>query len=185
MKRRAFITLLGGAAAAWPLAARAQQRDRVRHIGVLMPYVESDSEAQQWTKAFTQSLEQLGWVEGRNTEPPGETMDSMAAEELAPGVDSVAVRPESQISIKPEASPNKQEIERRREIVRHFFNDFWTSTDDKPRTFAERLNRAEDHINEGLAARGERSQLDATTRKQLGLPPPRTVLDLEERYRTS
>jgi hypothetical protein len=109
-------------------------------------------------------------------------MDSMAVKELGPGVDSVAVRPESQISIKPEASPNKQEIERRREIVRHFFNDFWMSTDDKPRTFAERLNRAEDHINERLAARGERWQLDATTRKQLGLPPSRTVLDLAERY---
>src|SRR5215831_16793023 len=95
----------------------------------------------------------------------------MAAEELAPGVDSVAVRPESQISIKPEAFPNQQEIERRREIVRQFFNDFWRSIDDKPGTFAERLNRAEGHINEQLAARGETWQLDATTRKQLGLPP--------------
>jgi hypothetical protein len=75
-------------------------------------------------------------------------------------VDSVAVRPESQISIKPEASPNQQEIERRREIVRQFFNDFWRSTDDKPGTFAERLNRAEGHINEQLAARGETWQLD-------------------------
>src|SRR5215510_7719698 len=94
----------------------------------------------------------------------------MAEEE--PVADGVAVRPEShQIGITSEASPNKQEIARRREIVRHFFNDFWTSTDDKPRTFAERLNRAEDHINERLAARGERWQLDATTRKQLGLPP--------------
>src|SRR5262249_5796426 len=66
MKRREFITLLGGAAAAWPLAARAQQGDRMRRIGVLMSYVESDSEAQQWTKAFSQSLQQFGWVEGRN-----------------------------------------------------------------------------------------------------------------------
>src|SRR5207244_4000428 len=74
---------------------------------------------------------------------------------------ALMVRPESQISIKPETPPNKQEIERRREIVRHFFNDFWMSTDDKPRTFAERLNRAEDHINERLAARGETWQLDA------------------------
>ena len=100
---------------------------------------------------------------------------ALTVADLALGVDSVAVWPESQISIKPEASPNKQEIERRREIVRHFFNDFWMSTDDKPRTFAERLNRAEDHINERLAARGETWQLDATTRKQLGLPPPRIV----------
>ena len=67
--------------------------------------------------------------------------------EEAPVADSVAVRPETQqIGITPEASPNKQEIERRREIVRQFFNDFWMSTDDKPRTFAERLIRAEDHI---------------------------------------
>jgi hypothetical protein len=96
-------------------------------------------------------------------------MDTMAEE--APVADSVAVRPEThQIGITPEASPNKQEIERRREIVRQFFNDFWMSTDDKPRTFAERLIRAEDHINERLAACGERWRLDAATRKQLGLP---------------
>ncbi len=54
--------------------------------------------------------------------------------------------------------------------MRQFFNDFWIFTDDKPRTFAERLNRAEDHINERLAACGERWRLDAATRKQLGLP---------------
>ena len=85
--------------------------------------------------------------------------------------DSVAVRPEShQIGITSEASPNKQEIERRRETVRQFFDDFWMSTDDKPRTFAERLNRAEDHINERLAACGEAWRLDAATRKQLSLP---------------
>jgi hypothetical protein len=100
-------------------------------------------------------------------------MDTVAEE--APGADSIALQPESQISITCEASPNQQEIERRRKIVRQFFNDFRMSTDDKPRTFAERLNRAEDHINERLAACGETWQLDATTRKQLGLPPPRTV----------
>jgi hypothetical protein len=88
------------------------------------------------------------WKGSSHPNLPSETTNSMATEDLAPGVDGVAVRPESQISIKPEASPNKQEIERRREIVRHFFNDFWMSTDDKPRTFAERLNRAEDHIND-------------------------------------
>jgi hypothetical protein len=94
----------------------------------------------------------------------------MAEEE--PVAESVAVRPEShQIGITSEASPNKQEIERRREIVRQFFNDFWVGT------FAERLNRAEGHINERLAARGETWQLDAASRKQLGLPPPKTCLD--------
>ena len=54
-------------------------------------------------------------------------MDTMAEE--APGADSIAVRPESQISIKTGASPNQQEIERRREIVRQFFNDFWISAE--------------------------------------------------------
>ena len=93
----------------------------------------------------------------------GETANTMAEE--TPGADSVAVGGESQISIKIGTSPNQQEIERRRNIVRQFFNDFWMSSDDKPGTFAERLNRAEDHINERLAARGETWQLDAATRK--------------------
>jgi putative ABC transport system substrate-binding protein len=62
MRRREFITLLGGgAAAAWPLAARAQQSERVRRIGVLMPQAESDPEQQSWTTAFTIRLRELGW----------------------------------------------------------------------------------------------------------------------------
>ena len=95
--------------------------------------------------------------------------------EETPGADSVAVGDESQISIKTGASPNQQEIERRREVVRQLFNDFWVSAEDKPGTFAERLNRAEGHINERLAACGETWQLDAATRKQLGLPPLKPV----------
>jgi ABC-type uncharacterized transport system substrate-binding protein len=66
MKRRAFITLLGGAAA-WPLATRAQQPDRLRRIGVLMGFAESDSEAQAYVAAFRDGLQKLGWTEGRNT----------------------------------------------------------------------------------------------------------------------
>jgi putative ABC transport system substrate-binding protein len=65
VKRRTFITLLGGAAA-WPLAARAQQADRMRLIGVLMAYAEGDPEGQAWVAAFRQGLQKLGWVEGRN-----------------------------------------------------------------------------------------------------------------------
>ena len=97
--------------------------------------------------------------------------------EEAPRADSVAVGDESQIGVTSEASENQQEIARRREIVRQFFNDFWRSTDDKPSTFAERLNRAKGHINERLAARGETWQLDAASRKQLGLPPAKIRLD--------
>jgi putative ABC transport system substrate-binding protein len=67
MQRREFIKLIGGAAAPWPLAARAQQSERVRRIGVLMGYAESDSEAQAHIAAFRDGLQKLGWTEGRNT----------------------------------------------------------------------------------------------------------------------
>jgi putative ABC transport system substrate-binding protein len=66
MNRRAFITLLGGATAAWPLRARAQQPNRMRRIGVLMAYAESDAEGQASVAAFKDGLQKLGWTEGRN-----------------------------------------------------------------------------------------------------------------------
>jgi putative ABC transport system substrate-binding protein len=66
MKRRAFITLLGSAAAAWPLAATAQQSERMRRIGVLMPFAESDSDAQANITASRQALQMLGWMDSHN-----------------------------------------------------------------------------------------------------------------------
>jgi putative ABC transport system substrate-binding protein len=66
LKRRDFITLLGGAAAAWPVAARAQQGDRLRRIGVLIPVNENDPEAKLRYSAFIQALAGLGWTDGRN-----------------------------------------------------------------------------------------------------------------------
>jgi putative tryptophan/tyrosine transport system substrate-binding protein len=66
MKRRQFITLIGGAAAAWPLAARAQQKEHVRRVGVLMYLAADDAEAQARLAAFAQALKQLGWSDGRN-----------------------------------------------------------------------------------------------------------------------
>ena len=66
MKRRDFITLLGGAAAAWPVAARAQQPERMRRIGVLMAIAESDPEGQARVRAFHQAMNDLGWTDGRN-----------------------------------------------------------------------------------------------------------------------
>jgi ABC-type uncharacterized transport system substrate-binding protein len=65
VRRREFITLLGGAAT-WPLAARAQQPERVRRIGVLMYLAADDAEAQARLAAFTQALKQLGWNDSRN-----------------------------------------------------------------------------------------------------------------------
>jgi putative ABC transport system substrate-binding protein len=66
VKRREFITLLGGAAAAWSLAARAQQPARTRHIGVLMAHPENDPEFKSYVGAFWEGLNKLGWTEGRN-----------------------------------------------------------------------------------------------------------------------
>ena len=66
MKRREFVTLLGGAAVAWPLAARAQPGERVRRVGVLIYQAAGDAEGQARLAAFTQALKQLGWSEGHN-----------------------------------------------------------------------------------------------------------------------
>src|SRR5215475_3961645 len=64
--RREFITLLGAAATTWPLAARAQQRERMRRIGVLIVYPQADREGQVRIAAFLDTLQRLGWTDGRN-----------------------------------------------------------------------------------------------------------------------
>src|SRR5262249_41609262 len=66
MRRREFISLLGGAAAAWPTVARAQQPDRARGIGVLMNRAADNPEGQDRLAAFHQGLQELGWGVGRN-----------------------------------------------------------------------------------------------------------------------
>jgi putative ABC transport system substrate-binding protein len=94
MKRRKFITLIGGAAASWPLAARAQQPERMRRIGVLVRLAESDPEMQLWLTAFREGLEKLGWSEGRNVHfdyrfhPAGAEQDEASTKEL------LALRPD-------------------------------------------------------------------------------------------
>ena len=67
MRRREFISLIGSAAA-WPLAARAQQPERMRRIGILMLFAEDDPAAKSRTAAFIEGLQQLGWTVGRNIE---------------------------------------------------------------------------------------------------------------------
>jgi len=95
IRRRDFITLLGSAAAAWPLAARAQQPQRMRRIGVLMNYASDDAEGQARLAAFHQGLQQLGWTVGRNVQidyrwgaGDADRIRKLAAElvELAPDV---------------------------------------------------------------------------------------------------
>ncbi len=66
MNKREFITLLGGAAVAWPLAARAQQPERMRRIGLLTSLIETDPDYQARLRAFRETLQQLGWTEGHN-----------------------------------------------------------------------------------------------------------------------
>jgi putative ABC transport system substrate-binding protein len=66
MRRRTFITLLGGGAVAWPLRARGQQPERMRRIGILLPAAADDAEFQTRVGAFLQGLQQLGWIIGRN-----------------------------------------------------------------------------------------------------------------------
>ena len=94
MRRREFITLVGGAAA-WPLVARAQQREQMRSVGVLTPFAPHDSEGQDRVTAFVQALQQLGWSVGQNIrlhyrwgDGTSATMQKYAAEivALAPDV---------------------------------------------------------------------------------------------------
>lgn len=87
--RREFITLLGGAVAGWPLAARAQQSERMRRIGVLMMYAESDAQAQNLVAVFREGLRQLGWMEDHNIRldyrwatSDSETIERLFAKEL-------------------------------------------------------------------------------------------------------
>ena len=66
MRRREFISLLGGVAAVWPLASQAQLRERVRRIGVLMHLAADDPDGQSRLAAFLQGLQEAGWIVGRN-----------------------------------------------------------------------------------------------------------------------
>jgi putative ABC transport system substrate-binding protein len=98
MKRREFITLLGGAAAAWPLAARAQQSSRVRRIGIVMPFAKGDSVGEARIRAFKQELATLGWMDGGNIQFderwPADNMDlvrSHAASLVASNPDIIVV----------------------------------------------------------------------------------------------
>jgi len=89
MKRREVITLLGGMTVTWPLAARAQQGERVRRIGMLESLKADDKEAQARISAFAQGLKELGWTEGRNVQidvrfgPDNATLRKHAAEMVA------------------------------------------------------------------------------------------------------
>ena len=83
----------------------------------------------------------------------------------------VSVDPDARIDYRTQIELGTQEVECRRNLVRTLFNDFWAGAHDKPAAFVQRLDQAEDYINERLAANGEVWHLDAKTRVMLGLPP--------------
>ena len=93
MRRREFITLLGGAAA-WPLAARAQQPERMRRIGILLPAAADDAEFQAWVGAFLQALALLGWTIGRNVRIDTRWATANAAEIRRHAAELVALAPD-------------------------------------------------------------------------------------------
>ena len=92
MRRREFITLLGGAAA-WPLAARAQQAERVRRVGLLMG-VADDREGQARVTALKQGLQELGWIDGRNIQIETRFGGADAARIRAHAAELVALAPD-------------------------------------------------------------------------------------------
>ena len=79
--------------------------------------------------------------------------------------------PDDQINYVAQIGPDQLEIQRRRDLVRVLFNEFWSGFHDKPAAFVDRLDQAESYLNERLTACGEFWQLDAETRIMLGLPP--------------
>jgi len=94
MRRREFTKFLGVSAVAWPLTARAQQRDRVRQIGVLSPFSENDSETKARLAAFKERLEQLGWTEGRNIKIEYRFSDGNIERTRAAAAELVALTPD-------------------------------------------------------------------------------------------
>jgi putative ABC transport system substrate-binding protein len=94
MKRREFITLLGGAAATWPLAARAQQGERVRRVGALLTEAESDLEVQSWIRELVQRLQELGWTNGRNVQVDFRFSDADATRTSMLATELIELRPD-------------------------------------------------------------------------------------------
>jgi hypothetical protein len=118
--------------------------------------------------------------EGLTSEAPADnTAASSLRVELASKADALAPHDESDIETSPaeriESSPVQLDDESRRKLIRQLFNEYWKGIEDKPPTFAERLDIAERYINEQLASRDIGWRLDAITRKQLGLPSSRVA----------
>jgi len=108
----------------------------------------------------------------RPTEPaPAVTIEQCAHGTVASAAVATTATESAEIGPIAQTVPDEREIQRRRDLVRTLFNDFWNGSCEKPATFADRLDQAENCLNERLIACGEFWQLDAKTRVLLGLPP--------------
>jgi putative ABC transport system substrate-binding protein len=123
MRRREFITLLGGATAAWPLAARAQQAERVRRIGVLLPATADDAEWQDRVGAFLQALGLLGWTIGRNVRIDTRWATTNAAEIRRHAAELAALAPDAILAGGTSSVPPLLEATRTVPIVFTLVND--------------------------------------------------------------
>ncbi len=149
-----------------------------------------------WLAGIAASFTKLSDIFSRTPPPVSEVADESRAKSAAERAGAVATATEittatptatfavardakivqdGQVTDVTSISPDQQEIQRRRELVRVLFNDFWSGRDDKPATFADRLDQAEIYLNERLTACGEYWQIDAKTRKLLGLPARRST----------
>ncbi|MGA7581141.1 MAG: ABC transporter substrate-binding protein [Pseudolabrys sp.] len=104
MRRREFVTLLGGAAVAWPLAARAQQPDRIRRIGALLNYAADDPEGQSRVATFQKTLQELGWTEGQSFKIDYRWRGASAAELVKSAPDVIVVAGTSNLAAAQQAS---------------------------------------------------------------------------------
>ncbi len=112
--------------------------------------------------------------EGRAAQAVADNVDAkltpITSLTIAPSADDVNAGPKAAKCIS-QTAPDQQEIERRRELVRMLFNDFWNGAPNKPSAFVQRLDQAEAYLNARLQSHGELWRLDAKTRVTLGLPP--------------
>jgi hypothetical protein len=138
--------------------------------------VRTNGKAVRWIEVIGVAFKRSAELFLRPTSPPSDVpketgAESAVAQDKATATAEVEVGQAIQANSIPTISPDQQEIQRRRELVRALFNDFWNGRDDKPVKFVDRHNQAETYLNEQLTARGEPWQLDAKTRKMFGLPP--------------
>src|SRR5262249_36080644 len=117
MRRREFITLLGGAAAAWPLAARAQQQDRMRRVGVLISLTADDPHSKARVAAFLRGLQPLGWTDGRNLRIDYRWGGGDAGHMRSHAAELIALAPEVVVAAGSEATAAFQQATRNVPIV--------------------------------------------------------------------